>query len=149
MIDRININDYFMEIAQVVSKRSTCLRRQVGAIIVKNKHILSTGYNGAPSGITHCAERGCLRDKLNIPSGEQHSMCYASHAEMNAIAQAAYHGISIKDSILYCTHQPCFICAKLIINSGIKTVYFNDNYPDVRTKDLFNEANIELYSIKD
>ncbi len=111
-------NEYFMSIAELVSKRSTCLRRKVGAVIVKDKRILSTGYNGAPSGIKHCIETGCLRERLNVPSGERHELCRGLHAEQNAIIQAAYHGVEIKDSVIYCTNLPCVICTKMLINAG-------------------------------
>jgi dCMP deaminase len=111
---------YFMEIARIVSMRSTCLRRNVGAVIVKDKRILASGYNGAPSGLKHCAEVSCLREKLNIASGERHELCRGLHAEQNAIIQAAYHGVSINGAELYCTHLPCSICIKMLINAGIR-----------------------------
>ncbi|RLE12258.1 cytidine deaminase, partial [Candidatus Aerophobetes bacterium] len=115
-------DEYFMQITQLVAKRSTCLRRKVGAIQVRDKRILCTGYNGPPRGLAHCSEVGCLRDKLGIPSGERQEICRGLHAEQNAIIQAALYGISIKDSILYCTHQPCITCSKMIINAGIKKI---------------------------
>ena len=123
-------DEYFIGIADMVSKRSTCLRRKVGALIVKDKRILATGYNGAPSGITHCGEAGCLREKLNVPSGERHELCRGLHAEQNAIIQAALHGVSISGSSIYCTHQPCSVCAKMIINAGISRVKIANSYPD-------------------
>ncbi len=141
---RPNWNEYFMSIALLVSQRSTCIRRHVGAVIVKNKRILSTGYNGVPSGIKHCTEVGCLRDKLNIPSGEKHELCRGLHAEQNAIIQAAYHGVEIKGSELYCTNQPCIICSKMIINAGINTIYFRDGYPDDLSLEMLEEADINL-----
>lgn len=141
---RPNWNEYFMSIALLVSQRSTCIRRHVGAVIVKNKRILSTGYNGVPSGIKHCTEVGCLRDKLNIPSGEKHELCRGLHAEQNAIIQAAYHGVEIKGSELYCTNQPCIICSKMIINAGINTIYFRDGYPDDLSLEMLKEADINL-----
>ena len=141
---RPNWNEYFMSIALLVSQRSTCIRRHVGAVIVKNKRILSTGYNGVPSGIKHCTEVGCLRDKLNIPSGEKHELCRGLHAEQNAIIQAAYHGVEIKGSELYCTNQPCIICSKMIINAGINTIYFRDGYPDDLSFEMLKEADINL-----
>jgi dCMP deaminase len=128
-----------MDIASLVATRSTCLRRQVGAVIVKDKHILTTGYNGAPTGLPHCLDIGCMRDDLHIPSGTQHELCRAVHAEQNAICQAAQHGISLLDSTLYCTHQPCSICAKLIVNVGIKKIFYIHGYPDDMTKDLLGD----------
>lgn len=136
-------DEYFMEIAQVAAKRSVCVRRQIGAVIVKDSRILATGYNGVPSGIIHCSERGCYRDQHNIPSGQRHELCLGLHAEQNAILQAALHGVSIKDSIIYITHQPCIICAKMIINAGIKRVVFQGDYPDNLAKQLFAEAKTE------
>ncbi len=137
-------HEYFMSIAELVAGRSTCIRRKVGAILVKDKRILCSGYNGAPSGIAHCSETGCLREKLNVPSGERHELCRGVHAEQNAIIQAAYHGISVKDSVLYCTNQPCSICAKMIINAGIRKVYFRNEYSDAMSEKMFSEAGIEL-----
>ena len=136
-----------MEFAKIAATRSTCLRRQVGAVIVKDDRILATGYNGAPKKLKHCSEVGCLREKKNIPSGERHEICRGTHAEQNAIIQAAYYGISIKDSYLYCTNTPCLICAKMIINAGIKKVYYIDSYNDEMALSLFKEANIELIKI--
>lgn len=127
---------YFMKMAQVVSERSTCLRRQVGAVIVKDKQILSTGYNGSPSGLKHCAEVGCLRQKLQIPSGERTEMCRAVHAEQNALVQAAKHGVEIVGADLYTTLEPCVLCTKLIINAGIKRVIYENSYPDAFAHEL-------------
>ena len=135
---------YFMDITFLVAKRSTCLRRAVGALIVKDKRILSTGYNGAPTGIKHCIEIGCLREKLNVPSGEKHELCRGIHAEQNAIIQAAYHGVSIKDAALFCTNMPCSICAKMIINAGIKKIYYHSGYADAMSKEMLTEAGIDL-----
>jgi len=146
--NRPSWNEYFMKIAILTSQRSTCIRRAVGAVLVKNKRILSTGYNGAPSGTTHCSEIGCLRKKLNVPSGQRHELCRAVHAEQNAIIQAAYHGVSIKGAELYCTNSPCSICAKMIINAGIKKIYYLEGYNDEMTKTFFKEANIELIQVK-
>ena len=140
-------NEYFMSIAELVSKRSTCLRRKVGAVIVKDKRILATGYNGAPSGISHCNVTGCLREKLNVPSGEKHELCRGLHAEQNAIIQAAFHGVEIKDSYLYCTNLPCIICTKMIINAGIKKIFYKDGYPDKLSEDMLSETNIEIIKI--
>ena len=136
--------DYFMDIAILVAKRSTCLRRSVGAIIVKDKRVLSTGYNGAPSGVRHCKETGCLREKLNIESGKMHELCRGIHAEQNAIIQAAYHGVSLKGASLFCTNLPCSICAKMIINAGIKRIYYHSGYADELSQDMLKEAEIEL-----
>lgn len=135
---------YFMDITFLVAKRSTCLRRAVGALIVKDKRILSTGYNGAPTGIKHCIEIGCLREKLNVPSGEKHELCRGIHAEQNAIIQAAYHGASIKDATLFCTNMPCSICAKMIINAGIKKIYYHSGYADSMSEEMLAEAGIDL-----
>jgi dCMP deaminase len=139
-------DEYFMEIAHLVKLRATCLRRQVGAVIVKDRNILATGYNGAPSGVAHCAERGCLREKLGIPSGERHEICRGLHAEQNAIIQAAKHGTSIEGATLYCTNQPCSICAKMIINAGVKQIVFQDGYPDALAEEMIKEAGIEVVS---
>ncbi len=135
---------YFMEIAALVSSRSTCLRRQVGAVLVRDKHIIATGYNGAPRGVSHCMEVGCLREKLGIPSGERHEMCRGTHAEQNAIIQAALHGVSTDGATLYCTHQPCILCAKMLINAGVEKVVFQGKYPDGLALELMNEASIEM-----
>jgi len=138
---------YFMELTHVVAKRSTCLRRKVGALIVKEKRVLATGYNGAPSGLAHCKETGCLREEKNVPSGERHELCRGLHAEQNAIIQAALHGSSIKDATLYCTHQPCILCTKMIINAGIKKIVFKGAYPDQLAQEMLTEAEIELEQI--
>ncbi len=137
-------NEYFMSIAILISQRSTCIRRKVGAVIVKDKRILSTGYNGVPTGIKHCSETGCLREKLQIPSGKMHELCRGLHAEQNAIIQAALHGVAIKGADLYCTNQPCIICTKMIINSGIKNVYFKDPYQDELSLEMLKETDISL-----
>jgi dCMP deaminase len=136
--------EYFMQIAQVVATRSTCLRRQVGAVLVKNRQILATGYNGVPRGIAHCDERGCLRDQLGIPSGERQELCRGLHAEQNAIIQAAYHGVAINRAELYSTLQPCITCAKTLINAGIAAVYYRGDYPDPLAVELFKEAGTSL-----
>jgi dCMP deaminase len=133
-----------MEIAHVVGKRSTCMRHHIGAIIVKEKRILTTGYNGAPSNLAHCLELGCMRNELGIASGTRHELCRALHAEQNAIIQAALYGISTIESTLYCTHQPCSLCAKAIINAGVKRVVFEGHYPDQFALDLLKEAQIEM-----
>ena len=139
--------NYFMGITALVAKRSTCLRRSVGAVIVKDKRILTTGYNGAPSGIRHCLEVGCLREQLNVASGERHELCRGIHAEQNAIIQAALHGVSIKDSTLYCTNLPCSICAKMIINAGIKKIYYLSGYADAISEDMLQEASVEIIKV--
>jgi dCMP deaminase len=141
-------DEYFLSIAELVSSRSTCLRRRVGAVIVKEKRILSTGYNGAPSMIEHCATAGCIREKLNIPSGERHELCRGLHGEQNAFLQAALHGTSLKDSVLYSTTQPCIICAKMIINAGIKEVVIRGDYPDKMAKDFLKEAGVKVKIVK-
>ncbi len=135
---------YFLDIAHFVATRSTCLRRHVGAIIVMEKRILATGYNGAPSGLAHCLEIGCLREQLNIPSGERHELCRALHAEQNAIIQAAVHGVAIKGATLYATNQPCIICSKMVINAGIVKVVYDSGYPDTMSLEFLSEAGIEI-----
>jgi len=137
-------DDYFMSIVELVKTRSTCLRRQVGALIVKDKRILASGYNGAPVGCKHCEKVGCLREKLGIPSGQRHEICRATHAEQNAIAQAAYSGVSIKDSTMYVTTQPCVLCAKLAINAGITKIVFKGDYPDELAMELLKEAGVRV-----
>lgn len=138
-------DEYFMEIAEIVKTRSTCLRRQVGAVIVKDNRIITTGYNGAPSGLRHCTDiGGCERERLHIPSGQRHELCRALHAEQNAIIQAAKLGVSIDGATLYCTHQPCSVCAKMIINAGIRRVVYQEGYPDSFSLDIFEEAKVQL-----
>lgn len=144
MAERPDWDHYFMEIASVISTRSTCLRRQVGALMVLDKRILSTGYNGAPGGLSHCLEIGCLRQQMNIPSGERHELCRGIHAEQNAIIQAAVHGVAINGSVLYSTHYPCSQCAKMLVNAGVKSLVLKDNYPDDLAKALFSEAGIDI-----
>lgn len=147
MTERPSIDEYFLEIASVVSKRSTCLRNKVGAVIVRNKRILSTGYNGAPSNMEHCLEIGCMRQRNNIASGTRHEKCRAVHAEQNAIIQAALHGVGIGGATVYCTHQPCILCAKMIINSNINKVVYSTSYPDTDTQEFFNAAGVEMVYI--
>ncbi len=140
-------DERFMQLAEVVAGWSSCFQenRHVGAVIVRNKRIITTGYNGAPEGISSCKDReSCLRREQNIPSGTRQEVCYAVHAEQNAICQAAKLGTSLQDAVLYCTHQPCVICAKMIINSGIKRVIYKHGYPDDFSLQLFKEANVEL-----
>lgn len=145
MLNRPDWDEYFMEMAVLTAKRSTCLRRQVGAVIVKDKHIVATGYNGAPSGLAHCDERGgCLRQQLGVPSGERHELCRALHAEQNAIIQAAVLGNSIDGASIYVTNQPCAICSKMIINSGIKKIFVKEGYPDEMAIEILAEAGLEV-----
>lgn len=137
-------DEYFMKIAHLVKTRATCLRRQVGAVIVKDKNILATGYNGAPSKMAHCLDIGCLREKLGIPSGERHEICRGLHAEQNAIIQAALHGTRIKGSTLYCTNLPCIICTKMLINAGIERIIYEDGYPDPLAEEMLADSSIEV-----
>jgi len=143
-VKRPDFDEYFMNIAKIVATRSTCLRRQVGAVLVRDKRILATGYNGAPSGLPHCEEVGCVREKMGIPRGERHEMCRGLHAEQNAIIQSALHGVSIAGAELYSTHHPCSVCAKMLINAGIKKVKIAEDYPDKMAKELLKEAGVEL-----
>ena len=137
-------DDYFLDIVGLVAKRGTCLRRQVGAALVRERRILSTGYNGAPSGLRHCLAIGCLREQKQIPSGERHELCRGLHAEQNAIIQAALHGVSVKGATLYCTNHPCIICAKMIINAGIVRVVIREGYRDELAEEMLAEAEIEV-----
>lgn len=141
---RVSWDAYFMEITKVIAKRSTCLKRNVGAVIVRDKRVLSTGYNGAPKGLAHCAVVGCIRKEMNIPSGQRHELCRGLHAEQNAIIQAAWHGVKIEGSTLYCTHQPCVICVKMMINAGIKRVVFEGDYPDDLASNMLIESGLEI-----
>jgi dCMP deaminase len=146
-IERPSSDDYFMEIASVVAKRSTCLRNQVGALFVRNKRILTTGYNGAPAGLEHCDVVGCARE--GVASGTHHELCRAVHAEQNAIIQAALHGISIEGATLYCTHQPCILCAKMMINARVTKVVYQLSYPDGTALDFLRQAGIEVVKVKE
>jgi dCMP deaminase len=137
-----------MQIAHLVSQRSTCLRRNVGAVIVKDKRMLATGYNGSPRGLAHCLETGCMRDRLKIPSGQRHELCRGLHAEQNAIIQASLYGISVKDSSIYVTNQPCIICAKMLINAGINEIVICEGYPDQMSAQMLKEAKIRVRKIK-
>ena len=148
-MERLSWDDYFMEITHLVAKRATCLRRQIGAVIVRDKRILSTGYNGAPRGLAHCLETGCLREKMDIPSGKQQELCRGLHAEQNAIIQAALSGVSIADSQIYSVTHPCVVCAKMIINAGIKRIVYEDSYPDPLSKEMLAEAEVEVINIQD
>lgn len=144
MTERPSWDAYFMKLAHLATERSTCLRRQVGAVLVKDNHVLATGYNGAPRGVKHCIEVGCLRTKLGIPSGQMQEICRGVHAEQNCITQAALHGITTRDSIVYTTFSPCSICSRLLINAGIKKVYFEGFYPDELSRSLLREARVNL-----
>ena len=142
--ERPSWDEYFMRIAHEVAKRSTCLRRQVGALLVLDRRILTTGYNGAPSGLAHCSEVGCLRERYRVPSGERHELCRGLHAEMNAFLQGARYGIKIAGATLYSTHVPCSLCTKMLINCGIVKVVSAKDYPDELARQMLAEAGIEL-----
>lgn len=137
-------DQYFMELTAVVARRATCLRREVGATVVRDKRILATGYNGAPSGLPHCLDVGCIRDELGVPSGERQELCRGLHAEQNAIIQAGLYGVSLKGGTLYVTLAPCVTCAKMIINAGIERVVFQDAYPDQLALELLAQARVEV-----
>lgn len=139
---------YFMDIAHLVAERSTCLRRRVGAVAVKNKRIIATGYNGAPTDVSHCLNVGCLRAALKIPSGERHEICRGLHAEQNIVVQAAVHALSLQGADIYCTHQPCFICTKLLINCEIKNVYYASPYPDRLASQMAEEAGMRFIALE-
>jgi len=140
-------DEYFMGVALLISERATCLRRRVGAVLVKDKRILATGYNGAPSGIEHCSVTGCLRQKMNIPSGQRHEICRGLHAEQNVLLQAAKFGLSSQGSTIYITNAPCSICAKMIVNAGIKEVVFKEAYPDDMAMGFLEQAEIPVRKI--
>lgn len=144
MNQRPDWHTYFMEFAKLAETRSTCLRRQVGAVIVCDRMVMATGYNGAPKGVSHCTNVGCLRADMNIPSGQRHELCRGLHAEQNAIIQAAYHGVGIRGGTLYCTFRPCLICVKMIINAGISKIYFLADYDDPMTEAMASEACVEM-----
>jgi dCMP deaminase len=144
LMNRPSWDQYFIDITRLVATRTTCLRRGVGAILVKDRNILATGYNGVPSGITHCGDTGCLRDKMKVPSGERHELCRGLHAEQNAIIQAARHGTNIDGATLYCTTMPCIICTKMIINAGIRKVVYREGYSDDLAREMITEAGIEV-----
>lgn len=137
-------DEYFLDIAELVSRRSTCRRRSVGAVLVKERRILATGYNGAPTGLRHCLDLGCLREQYNVPSGERHELCRGLHAEQNSIIQAALHGVSVREATLYCTNHPCVICAKMIINAGVAKVLYREGYSDQLSAEMLEEAGISL-----
>jgi len=135
-------DEYFMAITDQVGQRSTCTRRHIGAVIVKDKRILATGYNGVPSGLAHCEDVGCLREQRGIPSGTQHELCRGIHAEQNAVIQAARHGTAIDGATVYCTHQPCVLCAKILINAGVTSIVYAEPYPDPLAQEMLDEAGI-------
>jgi dCMP deaminase len=141
-MSRPDNDTYFMLMADLVATRSTCLRRKVGAVVVKEKRVLTTGYNGAPKGLRHCAEVGCVREQNNIESGTRHELCRGVHAEQNAVIQAAYFGASIKDASIYTTNFPCVMCAKILVNAGIIEVIYKDDYEDPLSKDIMNESKV-------
>ena len=146
--DYISWDEYFMEMAELTAKRSSCLRRNVGAVIVKDKRAIATGYNGAPMGLAHCEEKGgCLRQQLGVPSGQRHELCRALHAEQNAIIQAASMGHAIEGGTIYITHQPCVICAKMIVNAGIKRIVVKEGYPDELAIEILDEAGLKVEKI--
>ena len=136
-----------MDIARLVARRSTCRRRQVGAIVVRDKRILATGYNGAPTGLPHCLDIGCLREELGIDSGERHELCRGLHAEQNVIIQAAYHGACIKDATLYCTNLPCSICSKMLINAGIREIIYEEGYADSMAEEMLKAAVVRVVQL--
>jgi len=140
-------DEYFLQLARQAATRSTCLRRQVGAVLVRDKRVLATGYNGAPRGVRHCLEVGCLRDQLGIPSGERQELCRAIHAEQNAIIQAAVHGVAIEGATLYTTLQPCILCAKMLINVGVTEIVYIEGYPDEFSLQMFAEAGVKLVQL--
>ncbi|MEN6460199.1 MAG: cytidine/deoxycytidylate deaminase family protein [Syntrophomonas sp.] len=141
-------DQYFLELADLVASRSTCLRRQVGAVLVKEERIIATGYNGAPRGLRHCLELGCLREEQGIPSGQRYELCRGVHAEQNAIINAAYYGISTREAVIYCTNQPCIICARMIINAGIIKVIHRGDFNDQLSLDFMQEAGLEVIEVK-
>ena len=140
-------DEYFMGITEMVAQRSTCLRRKVGAILVRDKRIIATGYNGAPAKVSHCLDIGCLREQQGIPSGERHELCRGLHAEQNAIIQAALHGFSIEGSTLYCTNMPCSICSKMLINARIEKIYYKEGYADSLSSLLLDEAKVPVVQL--
>lgn len=140
-------DEYFMGITEMVAQRSTCLRRKVGAILVRDKRIIATGYNGAPAKVSHCLDIGCLREQQGIPSGERHELCRGLHAEQNAIIQAALHGFSIEGSTLYCTNMPCAICSKMLINARIEKIYYKEGYADSLSSLLLDEAQVPVVQL--
>jgi dCMP deaminase len=147
MNERPSWTEYFMRITSDVAERATCVKRKVGAIIVKDNHILSTGYNGSPKGFKHCTEKTCIRKQMEVPSGQRHELCRGLHAEQNAIIQAAVHGVKIDEGTLFCTFQPCVICVKMMINAGIKKLVYSGGYPDDLAAEMLKESKIEVFKI--
>ncbi len=143
-MDRPDWNEYFMRMAELAAERSTCVRRKVGAVLVKDRRVLATGYNGAPKKLPHCEETGCLREKMNVTSGQRHEICRGIHAEQNLIAQSAFHGVKTEGATVYCTNQPCIICAKLLINAGIKQIYFKNPYDDEFTRKILEQSDVNF-----
>jgi len=148
MRPRPSWDDYFMAITCEVSNRSTCLRRHTGAVLVRDKRILATGYNGAPRGLAHCAEVGCLREQKGIASGHRHELCRGIHAEQNAVIQAALHGVAIEGASIYSTHQPCVLCAKILINAGVTEIVFMEPYPDELSEEMLREAGVKVRQLE-
>lgn len=146
-MERPSWDAYFMEIARTVARRSTCLRRQVGAVLVRDRRILATGYNGAPAGLPHCETTGCLREKLGVPAGERHELCRGLHAEQNAIIQAALYGVSIAGATAYTTCEPCAVCAKMLVNARIERIYIAATYPDTLAREILAEAGIPVLTV--
>ena len=140
-------DEYFMGITEMVAQRSTCLRRKVGAILVRDKRIIATGYNGAPAKVSHCLDVGCLREQQGIPSGERHELCRGLHAEQNSIIQAALHGFSVEGATLYCTNMPCSICSKMLINARIEKIYYKEGYADNLSSVLLAEAKVPVVQL--
>ena len=144
MIHRPGWDSYFLSFARLAESRSSCLRRRVGAVIVRDRMVMATGYNGAPKGVPHCGEQGCMRQKLGVPSGQRHELCRGLHAEQNAIIQAAYHGVSIRGGTMYCTFSPCLICVKMIINAGLERVVFLGTYDDPLSSEMAHASGLTL-----
>jgi dCMP deaminase len=142
--DRLSNDEYFMRLVHLIKMRSSCIRNQVGAVLVKNKRIIATGYNGAPKGIEHCFTRGCLREQLKVPSGERHELCIGVHAEQNAVIQSAVFGVSVSGTIIYSTHFPCVVCARMLINAEISEIVYDQGYPDDLSMQLLKESGIKL-----
>ncbi|THB71756.1 MAG: cytidine deaminase [Desulfovibrio sp.] len=142
MDKRLSWPEYYRGIAKLVAERSTCTRRKVGAVAVRDKRVLATGYNGAPSGLDHCLDIGCLRQQMGIPSGQRHEICRGLHAEQNVIIQAAIHGVQLKGAVIYCTTQPCLICTKMLINCAVEAVYYAEAYPDDLGEAMLKEAGV-------
>jgi len=144
VMERPSKDEYFMRMAFLVSTRATCLRRKVGAVVVKEGHVLSTGYNGAPKNMDHCDKAGCIRESMGVPTGERHELCRGLHAEQNAIIQAAFFGVSINESVMYITTHPCTVCAKMVVNSGVMEVVYSDDYIDPLAKSLLLDGGIRV-----